>query len=178
MRPVKAMIILFIGFAIQGCFSIKPATERSAGGLFETFYAGDKGTQYFIKPLSFRNRDKGKELNIDFTFRYKDTANDSVIINYSVLGEDIYRSMDSLKINSNNAQVVLENTDHMFSRKKRKDFESRFTTKEMLSNIKNLFDHDDWELILYKQDISINFETPRRTKRKIRELENNLFVLF
>jgi len=174
----RLIIILLTSISINSCFTFSPTSTGPPGGLFETFYAGDEGTQYFIKPLSFKHKDNNKELNIDFTFRYKDTTKDSVIINHSILSENIYKNLDSLKINSNNDNIILENIEHMFSQKKRKVFNSRFTTKEALPNIINLFNHNDWEIIVYNNGESIYFETPRRTRRKISNLEDDLFVLF
>ena len=74
----KACTVLIALFII-GCIGVKPGSEPGGKKLFETFYAGEQGSQYFIKPLVLKNATKEK-LTIDFSFRYKTEVKDSAIV--------------------------------------------------------------------------------------------------
>ena len=68
--------LIFCGIIILMSLSACSGLKQSGSNLYTSFYVGEKGTQYFIKPLYFSNKESEK-LNTDFTFRFQNTINKS-----------------------------------------------------------------------------------------------------
>lgn len=162
---------------LSGCMGVKNSTGNSAKTLFETFFVGEDGTQYFIKPLTFEGENKNR-LKVDITFRYKDRIKDSAVVNISFLNAEIYRSIDSLRMTNDSVSVVLKDFKYLFAERMQKEFNSRFSTKGALADINKLFDKNDWVLIVYKQNKQSIYNTPNDTKKKIDKLKYGIFMLF
>ena len=45
---------------LYGCLGVKNSTKNSGKNLFETFFVGNEGIQYFIKPLTFKDNNKNQ----------------------------------------------------------------------------------------------------------------------
>ena len=172
----RMFLMVFVLF-LSGCVSIKPGGVKSGKNLYETFFAGDDGTQYFIKPLSFKSQTSNR-LIIDFTFRYKDQLKDSAFVNMSFLNSELIRNVDSLKISNGSATIVLINLKSLFNEKIQAEYNSRYSTKGSLSEINQLFKNNDWTIKVYKQNIISNYNTPKDTRKKIDKLRDRIFILF
>jgi hypothetical protein len=85
--------------AASACGGMKPGGASAGNKLYETFFVGEEGSQYFIKPLEFKNEKKEKVV-MDFTLRYKDDIKDSALVNFTIISEDNIKSVD---------QILLEN---------------------------------------------------------------------
>lgn len=175
---VKVLIVLSFFIFLTGCMSVKPAGVKSGKNLFETFYVGEEGTQYFIKPLVLFNPQNREELFIDFTFRYKNEVKDSVVINLSLLSSDIFRSIDSVSLSNITHTIKSNNSKLLFNEKKNKLFNSRFSTKISLIELINMFENDNWKITIYSNSTYSTYTSTKRTKKAIKNLQNKLFVLF
>lgn len=171
-------IVLCILNSLTGCLSVKPAATKSGKNLFETFYVGDEGTQYFIKPLILVNTQNREEIAIDFTFRYKNEIKDSVALNLSLQSSNIFKSFDSLSFSNQTHKIVSKELRLLFNEKRNSLYISRFTTKFPLVELNKLFDTNDWALTLYKDNSYTTYISEKQTKKAITKLEEKIFTLF
>jgi hypothetical protein len=167
-----------IGFLIvSSCSTMKINAVKSGKSLYETFYVGEEGTQYFIKVLEFENNSK-QYSEFDFTFRYQNKTEDSAILNISVFAPHIFRNLDSLRLSNNKFVYVIENINHLFTDRNKNMFKSRFSTTISLTALKNLFLHDNWALQLYSNNEKVGYSTPAKTRKKINKLNYAIFDTF
>jgi hypothetical protein len=162
---------------MTGCLSVKNSSANSGMNLFETFFVGDDGIQYFIKPLTFMDDNKNR-LILDITFRYKDKIKDSASVNISFINSEIIRDIDSLKLSNNTVSIVSKNFKYLFSERMKSEFNSRYTTKSPLLDIYRLFDNENWNVIVYTKNKQTQYYTPENTKKKIIKLKYGIFMLF
>lgn len=169
--------LIFSNLIFTSCLSIKPGSVKSGKNLYETFFVGEQGTQYFIKPLLFSNQLNG-ELTLDITFRYKNEVKDSANVNISIFSKEIYKVADSLRISNAGNTVILKKMNYLFSERNKDNLSFRFSSRANLIDVKNLFAGNNWDILLYKNGISTNFKTPKATQKKIEKLNFEIFTLF
>jgi len=162
---------------LSGCLGVKNSTRSSGKNLFETFFVGNDGTQYFIKPLIF-NDGNNNQLKLDVTFRYKDAIKDSALVNISFINTNIYHTIDSLKISNDSATVVFRNFKYLFAERIQKKMNSRFSTTGTLVDIYKLFKKNNWSMIVYQQKGCGIYYSPNETRKKIDKLRYGIFMLF
>ncbi|MCC6726639.1 MAG: hypothetical protein IT258_19210, partial [Saprospiraceae bacterium] len=109
--PLNFRLLLLLFIPLLSCFSLKPGGVKSGKRLFETFYVGTDGTQYFIKPLEF-TADNKEVLKLDVTFRQKDISEDSATVNISFYGAENFKTADSLVIKNTTETLALKNLSH------------------------------------------------------------------
>jgi len=181
MKTNFTLISIGITFVIliifSSCLSLKPGSMLSGKKLYETFYIGENGTQYFIKPLTFVN-DVDEKLEMDITFKYKNEIKDSAIVNVSLLGKDLIRDVDSIEILQDSCDIVLKDVKSLFSEKTKEVFNSRFSAKGLLYDVKKLFDCSEWNVIIYQNGGIKKYNAPKGTVNNIRKLKNEVFLLF
>ncbi len=173
-----SLSLVFLAIYISGCFSVKPGTSRSGGNLYETFYVGEEGTQYFIKPLAFISSDGEKELLIDFTFRYLDTLAGNVSANFSLINLMPVRTLESFRLVGKESDFVSSEVDLLFNEKIKKGFESRFKLIIPLAAFTKIVKNEEWGIELGIQSEKVSFRPSKRTQRALSKLNNNIFVLF
>ncbi len=174
---IKNLFILGSLIILSSCLSIKPGSVKTGNKLFETFFVGEEGTQYFIKPLIFSNQ-LNEEIKLDITFRCKNEVKDSAIINISFFSKENFNIVDSLKINNESTDIVLKQMKYLFSERDKELFNCRFSVKGNLIDVKKLFNRSNWNLFLYKNGNTINYKTPKTTKKKIDKINYEIFSLF
>ena len=174
---LKSGIILCILITISSCLGMKPGGGSSGKKLYETFFVGEEGTQYFIKPLLFCNKLK-EELKFDMTFRYKSEIKDSAVINITLISKEIVKNIDSLQISSGTNVTSINEAKYMFCERDKETYICRFSTKVKLSDVEKLFDNNSWNIILYKQSGSNEFTTPNSTKKSIEKINYEIFSMF
>jgi hypothetical protein len=175
---VSFHFLLVIFLFLTSCTSVKPATTKGGMKFFETFFVGNEGTQYFIKPMAFQNEDKNTNLQIDFTFRYKDKVRDTAIVNFSIFSTTIYKSVDGLTLsNGKTGGVFLERAELVFNEKTKKGFVSRFSTRLPLKSLKQTFDQDNWIISVHQKEQLVKFFPEKKTKKKINTLRENVFSI-
>jgi hypothetical protein len=174
---IKNGFVLVSLIILSSCLSIKPGAIKTGKKLYETFFVGEKGTQYFIKPLIFSNQ-LNEEIKLDLTFRCKNEIKDSAIINISFFSKEIFKIADSLKINNDVNTIIIKQINYMFSERNKDVYNCRFSAKVKLMDVKKLFESNNWKLLLYQNGIFSNYKTPKTTKKKIDKLNYEIFALF
>lgn len=174
---VKVLLPFFVVLIFNACFSVKPSTTKSGKNYFETFYVGAEGNQYFIKPFSFINEETKEELIIDITFRYKNEINGLATANFSIEGQSLYKSIDSLTISNSQMNVKKSKVDLLFNEKTKKGFKSRFTIEIELAELKKMFDNDNWTFTIYSSNQVANFRQNKKSVKAIYVLREKVFIL-
>ncbi len=177
MKNLKNLIFILLVLLLGSCMGIKPGSRNSVSKLYESFFAGQEGMQYFIKPLEFRNNNKEKLL-VDFTFRYRNEIRDSVIVNVSVVSEKLIRNFHLLEFSSDSNIANSDSLNFFLSSIKGNQITSRFSTKIHLKEIVGLFKNSDWIVKIESNTINSEFSPTRATKKNINRLNQNLFILF
>lgn len=180
-KAIPLSLFFFTFSILISCGGIKPAGGKSGKNLYETFYVGEEGMQYFIKPLPFES--KNSELFLDITFRHKDKVQDSATINFSIKGKDLIKQIDTLTLFTvtNNIAFSLPSSkiEYMFSERQKDDYVSRFSTKMPLIEIQKLFKNSEWKAILKSKEISTKeYVSTSSTQKKIQKLNQNIFFIF
>lgn len=172
---IRSFCILLFAVIVTSCFTVRPAAVKTNKKLFETFFLGDQGTQYFIKPLIFQD-DFKNYLELDITFRYLDKILDSAIINFSIYSREHIKALDSITINNKGYSVVARDVNYLYSERSKQFFKSRFSTKVGLSDLIPLFSNNAWSITPNKTGYS-QFFAPKSTKTKIDRLNFNIFSI-
>lgn len=145
---MKKIIILF--------FLIISNSLNAQNNLIKTFYRGDKGVQYFIKPIKYTNNKK--TLTLDFTLTVKNDSLKKIISNFSISDN----SLNDLVINNNKIKVKKLYDDY-----DSKSPYSRYTMEINLNMLKYIFS---------SKEIVINdnvFTLKKSLQKKIEILKQN-----
>lgn len=159
------------------CLSIKPGGVRSSKTLYEEFFVGEDGTQYFIKPLDFNTESK-ELLKLDITFRYKNEIKDSARFNISLLGEDVIKKIDSVQIKNDSKVISLNNVSLIFVSKEKKYINCRFLSTCPLDEVCEMFANSQWQIDIYYNGKQKCYTASKKTEKSIGLLQANIFVLF
>lgn len=152
---------------------------KSGKQLYETFFVGEEGTQYFIKPLTFEAQgDPSLTLELDIAFRSKKELKGKTTLNYSLLGSDIVKSVEKISLNSSPTTVLCEENKFLFNEKKKKHYVSRFSSELEAVILKELFKKAQWEIHLESKEQNYVFVPSAKTAKAIAKLNENVFVLF
>lgn len=173
----KFKIFFLILILLNSCLPIKPSAFKSGKNYFETFFVGEEGTQYFIKPVLFKNEKSNEDLILDITFRYKNEIKDSAILNFSIKSSLLYKTIESLKISNEKCEIENDQLVLLFNEKNKSGFTSRFSTKFSLKEIKNIFNNDDWLITIYEQNKINTYKPKRKTTKAINLVRDNVFIL-
>lgn len=171
------MLILTMSFLI-GCFSVKPGAIKSGNNLYESFYVGEQGTQYFIKPLKFEHDENNNTFLVDFTFQYKEDLNEKVTINFSLFSDNKPVNPDSLIIKSKEARITATKINSIYRQKKNGDFVFRYTTEIKLNNLHKVMESNQWQVRVFDANKNLKYSPKRKTQKNIEKLYQNVFVLF
>ena len=172
---IKFLFPLFIALLFASCFSQK-GLSNSGKKLYESFFVGNEGVQYFIKPLYFKS--DNDKFNLDFTFRNKNDSNSNVNINYSIKSKNLIKSIDSIQIISDLSQITLLNNKLLFKEFKGKLFQSRFNGSTTLYNLMPLFKNNNWRITVFENEENAIYLPSKKSKKAISKLNKFLFVLF
>lgn len=171
-------LIMVTALCLTGCFNMKPAGERGSGkSLYEAFYIGDEGTQYFIKPLAFESPDES-EILLDMTFKHKDEVRDSAIVNMSIILMEVVRDLETVTISNSSTNVVVDQLEFMFSERKKKHYVNRYSCKMPLSRVVKLFEDNTWSVTITHGGSQTSFMGTRSARKKIEKLDYQIFDLF
>jgi len=175
----KKYFLIFILFSIilPSCFNVKSASTRSANNLFETFFVGEEGTQYFIKPLSFVNANKEK-LYIDFTFRYKNKVDGFASAKMTIESEKPIKEIKKILISNTKKNSSLNEIEFMFIKREKNRFHSRFNAITEIKNLEELFSSNSWFLEVELEEKVVKFQPQKKTKKSISKLDQSIFIVF
>ena len=177
-RCHQVLFFLIICGLLSSCVGLKPGASKSTNKLFETFFLGEKGIQYFIKPLAYSNSATKEEVFIDFTFRHKDEIKDSATVNFTLLSSTAFREVDNLMLINDAQRVEASDISLIFIENYKKGFRSRFTTKVPLSKLKALFEGGVWDIKLKKGNNQDSYFPNKKTAKSLGEIKATLFALF
>jgi hypothetical protein len=172
---VKTLLFLFL---LNSCIGAKSGAHGSGRHLFETFYVGDEGTQYFIKPLQLKNDKAEQEADLDFVFRYKNQVKDSVTINISFLGKEMIKKVDSCSFQTSKGQLRLQSLKYLFLERQGKKYNLRYSSKAALADVYKLFQDNKWVLSAYISQQDNKYSCPPSTEKKIAKIYHHIFSLF
>ena len=173
------VLFLFISLFVSSCaLTVKPAATKSAKAYYESFFVGEFGTQYFIKPIEFNAENGNENLFVDFTFRYKNELKDSTIINFSIEGEDVIRSVSEIIFTNAVSSVLVKNISLLFNEKKDKKLISRFSAKCSTQEMVDIFDDPGVSVTINTNNSSNPFLSSKKSQKTIRSLRDNLYILF
>lgn len=174
---LKFVSLILISIICSGCLSIKPTSTKSGKKYFETFFVGEEGTQYFIRPILFKDEKSNEDLFLDITFRYKNEIKDSATINFSIKSSTIYKTIDSLKLSNKYNKTESDKIVLLFNEKNKAEFTSRYSTKFSLKEIKEMFNDDAWEMIIYNEKKITSYKPHKKSIRTINAVKDRVFVL-
>ncbi len=113
---------------------------------FETFFVGNDGIQYFIKPIECESLD-GDKLIFDVVLRVKNSFQnqDSATLNFTILSVDknLPESQQIIWINKNDT-VSVHNVKFMFKERYKKIYSYRLTSKISNTDLKKCFTDTDY----------------------------------
>lgn len=171
----QIVIILIITFFLASCFSVKPSSTKSGKKLYETFYLGEGGSLYFIKPIKFFG--ENSEMLLDFTFNSNVHDTSMSIVNGSFINKSLVGKVDSITFHSK-VDVAIKEVKEIFNeRNSANQFISRFTfklkTKDLIQLFQDGFSHE----IFIKNEVFKSFPS-KKSKRKINKLNEYLFIFY
>ncbi len=168
------LLLNFLLLLTSGCMMIKPGSVKSGKNLYESYFMGNAGVQYFIKPIVFRDK-SNSIFETDFTFKYLQNMEDSALMNFSIKDEyKVYKSIDTLLISNSNLTVSLYRHTLLYKEKRSKYYISRFSTKLTQKDLRLLFNDHNW-VIRTKQYC---FNPSKKTRKNIDKLNSSVFKLF
>lgn len=138
---------------------------------------GEEGTQYFIRPILFKDEKSNEDLILDITFRYRNEIKDSAIVNFSIKSSIIYKTIDSIKLLSKDNKIESDQIVLLFNEKSKTGFTSRYSTRFSLNEIKEMFNNNAWEMIIYNENKITSYKPHRKTIRAINAVRDRVFVL-
>ena len=171
------LIFILLSIIFPSCFNVKSASTRSANNLFETFFVGEEGTQYFIKPLSFVNANKEK-LHIDFTFRYKNKVDGFASAKMTIESEKPIKKIKKILISNTKKTIPLSEIEFMFIKREKNKFNSRFSAVTEIRNLEELFSSNSWFLEIELEEKVVKFQPQKQTKKSIYKLDQSIFIVF
>ena len=176
-RIIPYLLFIIICYSFASCLSLKNSTSKSGKNNYESFYVGEEGNQYFIKPISFIISQSDELILVDFTFRFKNEIKDSAIINFSIVGPTIYKNIDQLILANNLMSIKTSYVKPIFHEKNGKNYVSRFTAKIPLSELKEIYNDNEWKFELTTKDVVLKLSPSNKTKKIIKNLKENVFVI-
>jgi hypothetical protein len=168
---MKFIIFIFIPLLFASCFSIKPQVTKTGSNLWEDFFVSPGVMQYFIKPLSFHNKEQN--LDIDFTFR---NVSDSVTVNFSVFSNQKINKLDSLIISNELTTISICNPKTLISEYVNKKHKLRQTGKISLNKFKALTKNNNWTITTQHGNLKDQYFLTQKTKNNIEKIDNNLMI--
>lgn len=175
LRPYLLFII--ISFFFFSCISLKSSKSSIGKKNYESFYVGEDGNQFFIKPVYFKNSQSNELILVDFTFRFKNEIKDSAVINFSIIGPNIYKNIERLLLSNTVMSIKTSTVNCLFHEKKGGDYISRFTAKVPLSELKEVYNDNEWIFDVTSKQIEVKFIPTNKTKKAIKNLKENVFVI-
>ncbi len=179
-RNIKIHIILFslfiISTSLSSCFGIKHSTIGGSKSYYESFFIGDEGTQYFIKPIEFIADDA--KLQMDITFRAKTELIDSATLNYTINHNILHKELTFVSINNGNTTIQINNHNLIYTERKSNKYNSRFSSKISMNEFAELTENDDWTMTIRSNEKEYSFRPTKKTRRILNYINNDIIILF
>lgn len=173
--PKIHKFIFFITITLlgSGCMMIRPGAVKSGKNLYESYFMGNTGVQYFIKPIHLKEK-SNIIFETDFTFKYAQKIDDSAVMNFSIQHEEnIYKKIDTLFLTNRSLIIKINNSKLLFNEKQNKYYVSRFSAKITQKDLRLFFADAKWKITLNQ----FNFIPSGKTIKNINKLNNYVFKL-
>lgn len=168
------LFTITVAIGIQLC---PQETSAQSAKYYKSFFVGEKGMQYFIKPIKFKNKEiKNESLTLDFTFRTLDSTEYGVNINFSLFSNQPYKYFDKIIISNNSTSIELTNTTLLYNARKGKNVETRISGKCSHKDILALFSDPQWIIHFVKDEKQKVFYTPQKAQKKVESLNQNVLL--
>lgn len=186
----KLLLLAMVVIVCGGCISsVSMKATKTGKHLFETFFVGEDGTQYFVKPLEFNN--ETEQLLVDFTFRYRNEIKDSVALTFSIQGDQAIKKITELSLKGASKQINSSNIVLLYNSKTKKGYSSRFSTKIPLLDFYQIC-KQEWVIVVTQGDsatdsprvdtsteaVNKTFTATKSTQKALSQLNKEVFALF
>ncbi|MFZ6052763.1 hypothetical protein [Halocola ammonii] len=171
---IKILVPAFlISVVFYSCGGLKPAASNSGKDLYESFYAGDGTTRYFIKPLELESQEE----NLLIDFNVESNEGDTATALFSVYSEEPLKSIDRLTFSNDDMEKSTQEVDKMFIELEKKNYESRYSVRIPNRDLKGVFANHNWTLTIESDGKKMSFTPARKTMKKINTLNKAVFML-
>ena len=174
-----SLLLISLSISLNSCLGVKPATSGGGKKYFESYYAGDEGNQYFIKPLVLVSEYKEAKATLDISFRSKESLQGTAQVNFSVYMPEAVHSLKDAYLYVNDTSFELSDIKLLFVEKEKNGFQSRFSTTVPAEKLRSIFNTSDWQLVIIKEKgKTYKFDTASSSKKRIEAINTNLFTIF
>lgn len=174
-----SLLLISLSISLNSCLGVKPATSGGGKKYFESYYAGDEGNQYFIKPLVLVSEYKEAKATLDISFRSKESLQGTAQVNFSVYMPEAVHSLKDAYLYVNDTSFELSDIKLLFVEKEKNGFQSRFSTTVPAEKLRSIFNTSDWQLVIIKEKgKTYKFDTVSSSKKRIEAINTNLFTIF
>lgn len=174
-----SLLLISLSISFNSCLGVKPATSGGGKKYFESYYVGDEGNQYFIKPLALVSEYEEAKATLDISFRSKESLQGTAQMNFSVYMPEAIHSLKSVYLYVNNTSFELSDVKLLFVEREKNSFQSRFSTTIPAEKLKSIFNTSDWQLVIIKEKgKTYKFDTASSSKKRIEAINTNLFTIF
>lgn len=164
----------------QACLAPRPASSPGGGSPYVSYFAGEDGTQYFIKPLDFQNSE-GTKATVDFTFRSRDTLSPSAeaTVNISIFQPDEKDELPQVPakvwLQHDTTRIILRNPERLLISPQKKTVNNRFTSTCNARELKSLFEAGTFQLLVGEKEPYQRFAPTKKTEKKITRTQAGVF---
>jgi len=109
-----SLLLVSLSITFNSCLGVRPAASGGSKKYFESYYAGDEGNQYFIKPLALVSEYKEAKATLDISFRSKESLQGTAQVNFSVYMPEAIHSLKSVYLYVNNTEFELSDIKLLF----------------------------------------------------------------
>jgi len=174
-----SLLLVSLSITFNSCLGVRPAASAGSKKYFESYYAGDEGNQYFIKPLALVSEYKEAKATLDISFRSKESLQGTAQVNFSVYMPEAVHSLTRAYLYVNNTEFELSDIKLLFVEREKNNFQSRFSTTIPAEKLKSIFNTSDWQLVIIKEKgKTYKFDTASSSKKRIEAINTNLFTIF
>ncbi len=174
-----SLLLVSLSITLNSCLGVRPAASAGSKKYFESYYAGDEGNQYFIKPLALVSEYKEAKATLDISFRSKESLQGTAQVNFSVYMPEAVHSLTRAYLYVNNTEFELSDVKLLFVEREKNSFQSRFSTTIPAEKLKSIFNTSDWQLVIIKEKgKTYKFDTTSSSKKRIEAINTNLFTIF
>lgn len=149
------------------------------GEPYVSFYKGEEGVLYFIKPLKMKSKDS--KLLIDFTFNYnyiEGIDSSEVIFNFSIIKNKPVKNINKITFSNTVIKVESKNTKLIFIDNNKRKFISRHSSTLSLTELRQIFKDINFTIKVEENQSDYSFSTTNKTQRKVKQLNKTLFKIF
>ena len=172
--PNLSIFLIILTFFTSGCMMLRPGAVKSGKHLYESYFMGNAGIQYFIKPITLKFKNENF-FETDFTFKYLRNLNDSAVMNFSIKHENnLYKRIDTLLLANNNSTIHIISPTLLYNERLNHHYISRFSTKLTQREVRMLFANQNWVIRFG----GVSFIPSEKTKKNINKLNDSVFKLF